>query len=66
MACTNVPPALLPSHITLLGTSFGNLSNAFKNYHMNSSNVYLCDFFASETHKFSGKLKDASLNFKKK
>lgn len=59
MTCTSVPLAslapLLPSYVALLGTSFVSLGNAFKSYYMNSSNVCLCDFFASDNHKFSEK-----------
>lgn len=58
MTRTSVPLASLapfPSYVALLGNSFVSLGNAFKNYYKNSSDVCLCDFFASDKHKFSGK-----------
>ena len=64
MTCTGVPLARLD--VALLGTSFISLGNAFKNYYVDSSNVCLCDFFASDNHRFSGKSQHLYILRKKK
>lgn len=56
---TSTLPAILPptpSCVILLGTSCVSLCDALKNYCMNSLNVHSCDLFASDNHKFNGKI----------
>lgn len=68
MTCTSVPvasPALPLSYVTLLGTYSISLGNAFKTVTW-ILKIYVCDFFASDNHKLSGKSQHLSVLRKKK